>query len=119
MPGERARPEVGAIHVDAPEFVQTVWRIGDGVEVFSETSRSDKVVDFAVVCEDLVKARMDGFWVGDVGEVRCDFGMAATYQYLKFARSWMLKEKKLHLGARVLLLEMLHKQISLTLSLIL
>lgn len=60
MSGKFTGPEVGAVYVDTPEFVQTVWRISDGVEVLREAGRRDEVVDLAVVCEDLVQAGFDG-----------------------------------------------------------
>ena len=76
MPGKCTGPKVGAIHVDAPEFVQTIGRIGNGVEVLREAGRGDEVVDFAVVGQDLVETGFDRLRVGNVGKVGRDFRIA-------------------------------------------
>lgn len=76
MSSKCAGPEVSAIDVDTPKLVQTVGRIINGIEILSEASRGDEVIDFAVICQNLGKAGIDRFGVGNIREMGCDFGMA-------------------------------------------
>lgn len=61
--------EISTVYVDAPEFLHTVVRVGDCVDVFAEAGRGDEVVYFAVFGNDFGEAGGDGFGVGDVGVV--------------------------------------------------
>ena len=75
-----ASPEVGTINVDTPELIQAVRRIGNGVKILREASRSNKMVDLAMFDKDLGQAGFDGLWVRDIGEVGSDFGLTAVDQ---------------------------------------
>lgn len=68
--------EVCSIHVDAPELLDTVVRVGDGVKVFGETGRSDQVVNLAVLLDDLGEDGVYRVGVGHVGIVSSDFGQS-------------------------------------------
>lgn len=66
--------EVCSIHVDAPELLDTVVRVGDGVKIFGETSGSDQVVNLAVLLDDIGEDIVHRIGVGHVGVVSGDPG---------------------------------------------
>lgn len=86
--GDFAGPQIGTVHVDAPEFLNAVVWVFDRVEVFGEAGGGYEVVDFAVCCEDLVHGRVDGFGFGDVAVVSGDFG--------DFSGAWVLLAEGFH-----------------------
>lgn len=74
MPRDARGEEVGAVDVDAPEFLHAFVGVFDCVEVFGEACGSHEVVDFAVGGDDGGEGVVDGGGRGDVGVVRGDFG---------------------------------------------
>ena len=69
-------PEICAVDIDAPEFVEAVGRVGDGIKVFSKAGGGDQVVDFAMVTEDFGEAGFDGLVIRNVAEVGGNLGVA-------------------------------------------
>lgn len=68
------REEVGAVDIDAPQLLHAVVGVLDGVVVLGEAGGGDKVVDLAVVLDDLVDGGVYRVGGGDVGVVRGDLG---------------------------------------------
>ncbi len=50
--GDAGCEQVGPVDVDAPEFLDSIERISDCVEVLGEAGGCDQMVDFAVVLDD-------------------------------------------------------------------
>ena len=72
MPGNPSREVIGTVDVDGPAFLHPLGGVVDGVEVLRETGGGDKVVDMAVLGNDLVDSRVDGVGAANVGVVSGD-----------------------------------------------
>ncbi len=72
-----AGEKVGAVDIDTPELLHAVWRVFDGIEVFGEAGRCDKVVYLAVVFDNVGNNLLDRHVVGHVTVVGRDFRNAA------------------------------------------
>ena len=73
--GDGGGEEVGAVDVDAPEFLEPVVRVSDGVEVLGEAGGGHQVVDLVVVSgEDRGDGGVDGVGGGDVAVVGSHVG---------------------------------------------
>lgn len=69
MTGNAGCEQIGAVNIDAPQFLHPVVGIGDCVEVLGKTGRSDKVVDFAMVLDNLLNSSIYGIGIGYIGIV--------------------------------------------------
>ena len=72
-----AGEKVGAVNVDTPELLHAVWRVCDGIEIFREAGRCNKVIYLAVVFDNIGNDLLDGHVVGHVTVVSRDFRYAA------------------------------------------
>lgn len=72
--GDSDGEEIRAIDIDSPELAHAVNRIADGIEILSEASRGDEVVDLAMRTDYFSNAGFDGDGVRDVSVVGGDFG---------------------------------------------
>ena len=77
MPGYFAGEEVSAVNIDAPELLHAIWWVCDGIKILGEAGRCDKVVNLAVVFDDIGNNLLDRDMVGHVTVVGRDFGNAA------------------------------------------
>lgn len=69
MLGDGSAPEVGTVHVDAPELLNAIVWIRNGIKVLAETGRSDQAVNFAMGGNNLSQSLVDGFRVRNIAEV--------------------------------------------------
>lgn len=53
------RPIVSAIDVNTPELVDSIWWVSNGIEILSEASRGNQMINFAVVLNDLSQRAFD------------------------------------------------------------
>jgi hypothetical protein len=53
------RVQVGAVDIDSPKLLYAVMRVRDGVVVLGEASRCNKVIDLAVLLQNLSKGLID------------------------------------------------------------
>lgn len=67
--GNTNSEEPGAVDIDTPKLLHTVMWVVDSWEVLGEAGGSDKVVDLAVLCDDLVQRCGHGLWLRHVGVV--------------------------------------------------
>ena len=74
VPCHARSKQIGAVDVDAPQLPHSVDRVGDGLKVLREARGRHKIVDLAVLSNDLGDASQYAGLVGDVGVVGCDFG---------------------------------------------
>ena len=81
MPGYFAGEKVCAVNIDTPELLHAIWWVCDGIEIFGEAGRCDKVVDFAVVFDNVGDDVFDRHVVGHVAVVSRDFRNAACVNY--------------------------------------
>lgn len=72
VPGNPSREVIGTVDVDGPAFLHPLGGVVDGVEVLRETGGGDKVVDMAVLGNDLVDGCVDGVGATNVGVVSGD-----------------------------------------------
>lgn len=77
MPGYFAGEEVSAVNIDTPEFLHAIWWVCDGIEVLGEAGGCNKVVNFAVVFDNIGNDLLDRDVVGHVTVVGRDLGDAA------------------------------------------
>ena len=142
-------PEVCPIDIHTPELAHPIGRVCNGIKVLGEASRGDKMVDFAMIAENLLEARFYRLRIGYITEVGSHFRMAIAKeirQYDIFPTESKLDDDdistakrvqssidhlerlcnrrtkaKLHLQFRtgILFFEVLHQEISLTLPFIL
>lgn len=76
------RKEVGPVDVDAPQLLDPVIGVRDGIKVLRESSRSDQVVDLAMVTDDIGNCRVDRLGRRDICIMSGDFGKSAECQKL-------------------------------------
>ena len=88
MPSDLAGEEVRAIDVDTPQLLHAVWRVCDGIEVFGEAGRCNKVVNLAVTLDNVGNDLLDRHVVGHVTVVSRDFGDAACVSCRRPRGSW-------------------------------
>lgn len=74
MTGDRGSKQVGAIHIDRKQLAHALNGVVGGLEVLTEAGAGHKVVNLAVLREDLGDAVVDAVGVGDIGKVSSDFG---------------------------------------------
>jgi len=72
MLGHADGEKVGAVNIDAPQLLDAVVWVADCVKVLGEASRSDEVIDLAVIADDLLDDLVDRFRIRDIGVVSCD-----------------------------------------------
>lgn len=68
--------EVCPIHVDSPKLLDTIERVGNGIEILGKASRGDQVVNLAMITYNFFNGRVDGVRIGDVGVVGGNLGSA-------------------------------------------
>jgi len=76
MPRKSGCAQVGAVDVDAPQFLNAVEGVTDCVEVLRESGGRHHAVDFAMLFDDGCHRAIDGIGGGDVAGVGCDAGVS-------------------------------------------
>lgn len=117
MSGYFAGEEVSAVNIDTPKFLHAVWWVCYGIEVLGEAGRCDKVVDFAVIFDNIGHDVLDRHVVGHVTVVGRDFRDPACVNSQKALLK--LVGSDVHFSARIFLGEMSHKLLCLALAFVL
>ena len=81
MPGYFAGEKVSAVNIDTPELLHAIWWVCDGIEVFGKAGRCDKVVNLAVVFDNVSNDLFNRHVVGHITVVGRDFRNAACVSY--------------------------------------
>ena len=81
MPSYFAGEEVSAVNVDTPELLQAVWWVCDRIKIFCKSGRGNKVVNFAVVSDNVGNDVLDGDVVGHIAVMGSDFRNATCVGY--------------------------------------
>ena len=68
------RVQVGTVDIDSPKLLYAVMRVRDGVVVLGEASRCNKVIDLAVLLQNLSKGLVDRRRTRDIAEMCCNLG---------------------------------------------
>jgi hypothetical protein len=69
---DRNCEEICTIHIDAPKLSDTINWVVDSLEVLGKPSGRDKVVNLAVLCNDICDSGIDRFWGGDISVMCSD-----------------------------------------------
>ena len=81
MSSHLAGEVVSAVNIDTPKLLHAVGWVCYGVEVLGEAGRCDKVINLAVVSDNVGHDLLDRHVVGHVTVVGGDFGNAARVNY--------------------------------------
>ena len=66
----------------SPELLHPLVRVRDGVEVFGKAGRGNRVINLAMVRDDLTEGSMDTVGRGDIAVVRDDLWCAEDAVFL-------------------------------------
>lgn len=72
--GDSDGEQVCAVYVDAPQLTHAINGVVDSIEVLSESSAGDEVVNLAVLLDDVVDAALNRVRIRHIGEVSGDLG---------------------------------------------
>ena len=84
---DSGREKVCSINIDAPELLDAVERVCDGIEVLGEARGGDQVVNLAMVLDNRLNCCIDRVGVGDVRIVGGDLGNARKRSALRLGQS--------------------------------